>query len=67
MIPAATVAIAFARVVSEEIDHRAPLDFEVIFEIATEVIHPDTADAVRLVEDLAEALDSMLQSARALA
>lgn len=62
-----TVAGAFSRCISMEIDNHVPLDFEVIFEIAAEAIHPDTPDAVRLVDDLAEALDSMLQSARALA
>lgn len=62
------IAAAFGRVISEAIDHGgAYLDFEVIFDIAADVVHPDTPDAVSVVEDLAEALDSMLQSARSLA
>ncbi len=68
MIPVALVATAFSRAVSAEIDNRAPLDFETVFEIAADSLHPDShPDPLALTEALAEALDSMLQSARALA
>ncbi len=68
MIPVAAVAAAFSRAISAEIDHRGPLDFETVFEIAADSIHPDTVDdPLAMTEALAEALDSMLQSARALA
>ncbi|WDH77909.1 hypothetical protein PTQ19_10285 [Microbacterium esteraromaticum] len=63
----ATIAAAFAQCISAEIENHAPLDFETVFEIASEHVDPESLNALARVERLAEALDQMLKSARALA
>ncbi|PFG19859.1 hypothetical protein [Serinibacter salmoneus] len=58
-----TVSAAFSALIMFEIDAKAPLDFDAVLEV---VARYAPSDRPELVEPLAEVLDGMLQSARAL-
>ena len=60
------IAALFSRLIDMEIDNHSPLDFETVFDFAGEHINHEDDDAIEQTQALAEALDLMLMSARAL-
>jgi hypothetical protein len=61
-----TIAVIFTKLIGMEINNRAPLDYDTILETCADSIHGDE-HTVEDLETLTDALDTMLQNARALA